>query len=241
MQWLDLTLPSPAANLALDEALLDACELSRARECLRFWEPTSPFVVIGYGQRLQREVHAARCKEEGVPVLRRCSGGGAVLQAQGCLNYSLVLSLHHRPDLESVTRSNCVIMRAHRDALSQLLGEPITVEGHTDLAWQGLKVSGNSQRRRRHSMLFHGTFLLTGFPLETVGRYLPFPSQEPAYRRQRRHEDFLARLPLPAKEIKHGLRSAWKASAHGMESWPDAEVTDLVGTRYGNPDWVERM
>jgi len=48
MKLLDLTLPSPAENLALDEALLDAAEAGEmADEVLRFWESPQPLVVVG--------------------------------------------------------------------------------------------------------------------------------------------------------------------------------------------------
>ena len=44
---MDLTLPSPAENLALDEALLEEAEATgRPTETLRFWEPARPMVVV---------------------------------------------------------------------------------------------------------------------------------------------------------------------------------------------------
>jgi len=48
MRYLDLTLPTPAENLALDEALLEEAERAgRATETLRVWEPREPIVVVG--------------------------------------------------------------------------------------------------------------------------------------------------------------------------------------------------
>ena len=43
MKLLDLTLPSPAENLACDEALLDWCENGEGEEVLRFWESARTF------------------------------------------------------------------------------------------------------------------------------------------------------------------------------------------------------
>ena len=57
MNLLDLTLPSPAENLALDEALLDAAETGNSNETLRFWESPTPFVVVGYANKIQTEVN----------------------------------------------------------------------------------------------------------------------------------------------------------------------------------------
>src|ERR1051325_5350957 len=119
MQYCDLTFPTPEENLACDEALLDWAEeqamgapASRRRELtgspesqnydlagetpalpgiLRLWEPTRYFVVLGYANRLATEVNAAFCRQNTIPILRRCSGGGTVLQGPGILNYTLVL------------------------------------------------------------------------------------------------------------------------------------------------------
>src|ERR1035441_6566637 len=87
VKCLDLTLPTPAANLACDEALLDACEEQGGGEVLRFWEPRDYFVVVGVSNHVAREVNRPACQRENLGVYRRCSGGGAVLQGPGCLNY----------------------------------------------------------------------------------------------------------------------------------------------------------
>src|SRR5262245_61180745 len=86
MNLLDLTLPTPAENLACDEALLDAAEAGESDEVLRFWEPKQLFVVVGYANKVVTEVNVSACESCGVPILRRCSGGGTVLQGLGCLN-----------------------------------------------------------------------------------------------------------------------------------------------------------
>ena len=77
MKWLDLTLFSPAENLALDEALLLAAEQSSGGEVLRIWECTTKFIVLGAGCEIQDDVDTRSCKVDGVPILRRSSGGGA--------------------------------------------------------------------------------------------------------------------------------------------------------------------
>ena len=57
MNYLDLTFPTPEENLACDEALLDWCEAGDGPEVLRFWEPQQHFVVVGYSNRVEREVN----------------------------------------------------------------------------------------------------------------------------------------------------------------------------------------
>src|SRR5882724_10843203 len=103
MKLLDLTLASPAENLACDEVLLDRSENGAGKEVLRFWEPRDYFVVVGYANKLATEVHVPACEARGIPVLRRCSGGGAVLQGPGCLNYTLILRITDRGSTRNIS------------------------------------------------------------------------------------------------------------------------------------------
>src|SRR5256884_9991393 len=148
MKYCDLTLPSAEENLACDEVLLDLCDEGDAGEVIRFWEPAQYFVVVGYGNKLATEVNVPFCQLNTIPVLRRCSGGGTVLQGPGCLNYSLILPISESGPLQSIPATNGFILKRHQAALSELLQAPIEMQGHTDLAIGGLKISGNSQRRK---------------------------------------------------------------------------------------------
>jgi lipoate---protein ligase len=233
MQYLDLTLASAAANLACDEALLDACDNGAGPEVLRFWEPEECFVVAGYSNEVAREINLAACRQAGVGVLRRCSGGGAVLQGPGCLNYALALEIEGRPPLATITGANGHIMERQRAALAGLLGRTVEIKGCTDLAVGGLKCSGNAQRRRRHALLFHGTFLLR-FDLSLMDQYLHNPSRQPDYRAGRPHDRFLMNLDLAASAVKDALREAWSART-ALPAGPDCRR--LIAEKYAREDW----
>jgi lipoate---protein ligase len=211
IKCLDLTLPSAGANLACDEALLDACEDGVGPQVLRFWEPCDYFVVVGYANQIQREVNVDACARENVPILRRCSGGGTVLLGPGCLNYALVLRFDKSGPLASISGTNSYVMERNRQALTAALGFPVTVRGFTDLAVNDLKFSGNAQRRKRRALVFHGTFLLN-FDLDRIGRMLPMPSTEPSYRQFRSHQTFLKNLNIPSAKVKAALQIAWSAT-----------------------------
>ena len=89
MQLLDQTLDDPGANLALDEALLEEAEQQGPDgEFLRLWEFQQPVVVLGRSSRLADETHLAACQRDKVAVLRRCSGGAAIVAGPGCFRYS---------------------------------------------------------------------------------------------------------------------------------------------------------
>ena len=232
----DLSLPTPAENLACDEALLDLAEEQGGPPVLRFWESSVPFVVLGYANKVAEEVNLDQCRELGVPVLRRCSGGGTVVQGPGCLNYSVVLAMEASPELESITGTNQFVMGRTRDALSRALGRTVSIEGHTDLAVGDLKFSGNAQRRKRSWLLFHGTVLLADFGLDLSPRVLRPPPRQPDYRRQRGHEEFVTRLSLDRSAVKDALRAEWKAVATSAKV-PVDRIRDLVANRYARDDW----
>src|SRR3974390_1391239 len=176
MKCCDLTLTSPEENLAGDEALLDLCEDGKEEELLRFWEPTRYFVVVGYANHAATEVRLSFCEQNAIPVLRRCSGGGTVLQGPGVLNYSLVLRIGDSGPTHTISSTNDFILERNREALAALLKAPVEKRGQTDLAIGSLKFCGNAQRRRKRCLLFHGSFLLN-LDLELIERVLPMPSR----------------------------------------------------------------
>jgi lipoate---protein ligase len=247
MKLLDLTLASPAENLAGDEALLNWSE-AVGGEILRFWEPQEYFVVVGYANKVETEVNVAACQARGIPVFRRCSGGGTVLQGPGCLNYTLILQIGAHPALATISSANRFIMERNCRAVepevrSRRPEVGIAVCGHTDLALitrhrskvTYRKFSGNSQRRHKHALLFHGTFLLN-FDLPLINEVLRIPSQQPDYRNGRDHTGFLVNLAVPAARLKTALEKTWNATKELLD-FPDQETHRLVAEKYSTAEW----
>jgi lipoate-protein ligase A len=249
MLLLDFSFPTPAENLACDEALLDFFEERGGDGVLRFWEPETYFVVVGYGNHVEKEVNVTACEAEEIPILRRCSGGGTVLQGPGCLNYSLVLKIDEDGPVASITAANRFIMERNRTAIErecrmQNVECGIEVRGHTDLALDtGLKFSGNAQRRKKHFLLFHGTFLLN-FDISLIDKFLRMPSKEPDYRKGRSHKNFLTNLNLSADAVKRSLRKTWSANdgpagrrRSQVEVVPHDAIGLLARDKYVTKEW----
>ena len=230
MKTLDLTLPGPEENLACDEALLDQIQETDGPEVLRFWSPAQHFVTLGYSRPLERDVHPEACRRRNVPVLRRCSGGGTVLQGPGCWNYSLILKVEPHGPLRTIPGSNAFILERHRQLFEQLLGRPVTVQGDTDLVLDGKKFSGNAQRRKTSRLLFHGTVLL-GLDLGLLEELLPVPDRQPAYRNQRPHPGFLTNLERPPQEIRDAFIRCWNATGE-FHPVPLDRIRKLAAERY---------
>ncbi len=239
MQLLELTYPTPEENLACDEALLEMCEQGYNREILRFWEPTSVFVVLGYSNPASTEVYPEACRAASVPILRRYSGGGTVVQGPGCLDYALILRTGSSGPLSSITGTNIHVMDRLRRALHLVAGGGVEIRGHTDLAINSLKFSGNSQRRKERFLLFHGVVLLN-FDLQLISRFLTHPSREPSYRKGRPHERFLCNLGISADAVKQSMCKEWGVE-ETLEDVPGDRIAELVRTRYSSSDWVYRI
>jgi lipoate-protein ligase A len=239
MKFLDLTLPSPAENLALDEALLDWCETGGGGETLVFWEPRQTFVVVGYANKIASEVNTAACERLGLPIFRRCSGGGTVVQMPGGFNYSLLLKVTEDGPTRNITSANQSIMERNRRALAAATDRPVVVRGHTDLAIGDRKFAGNSQRRRRNYLLFHGTILLAG-DLNLISELLLMPSLEPDYRDNRAHLDFVMNLNVPADRVKSALREVWNAQ-EPLTNPPMEQISILAREKYSTAEWNQRF
>lgn len=239
MKYLEQTWPTPEQNLACDEALLLACEEGGDDEVVRFWEPRERFAVLGYSGRTNSEVFLSRCRERGVPVLRRLSGGGAVLHGPGCLNYALVLKISARPNLRDVGATNAFVMKRLKQALAPVVELPIAVRGFTDLALGARKFSGNAQYRKRRALLFHGSFLLN-FDLALMEKLLPSPPKQPAYRRNRAHGEFLTNLNLSPDRIKEALKQEWSAGEKFINI-PFETIDRLARERYASDAWNFRF
>jgi lipoate-protein ligase A len=240
MYHLPLTLETPAANLALDEALVDAAEAGDlAGEILRLWEPAAPFVVLGRSSPAA-EVRLDACRRDGVPVLRRSSGGGTVVAGPGCLMYAVVLDLERRPELRAIDRAHRWVLERLARRLSTL-GAGVACAGTSDLvlpAAEGAapkKIAGNSLRLRRRRLLYHGA-ILYDFPLHLIGRWLAAPTRTPDYRQGRAHDEFVANLAASREAIVGAIIDAWEAH-DPLDDWPRRRTEELAATRYATIDW----
>lgn len=196
---------SAADNLRIDASLFETLEATGHGEALRVWESPRVAVVVGCLGDIAREVNERACEADGVPILRRLTGGGTVVIGRGCLSYTLALSLDERPELRHVARSYRHILGRIVEAIDT---PGLTIEGLSDLAIEGRKVSGNAQRRGRRALVHQGT-VLYAFEIDCLERYLKPPVRQPPYRAGRRHSSFVTNLPLDGCAIAAALGRAW--------------------------------
>lgn len=238
MRFLDLTYPSAAENLACDEAILDQCEEGSGMETLRFWESPGHFVVLGLSGELRKEVREEKCAARGIPLLRRVSGGGTVVQGPGVLNYAVVICPGANHEASTVRGAHRFVLGRLAGAIASLTGDVVQREGDSDLAIAGRKISGNAQRRRGRAVLVHGTLLL-GLDLSIVEDVLPLPDRRPQYREGRGHSAFMRNLRISGITVKERLCEAWNAREPATPP-EETRMQQLIEQRYGRESWIRR-
>jgi lipoate-protein ligase A len=241
MICLDVTLPSVAENLALDEAMLIVADEGRGPPVLRFWEPRDYAVVLGASCRLEDDVGVDACLADGVPIVRRSSGGGSVVVGPGTLNVTVILPETAAPGLSAVDAAHRYVLERIAASIRRA-GRPVSVLGRGDLTLGDRKCAGSAQRRLKHWFMVHCS-LLYQFAIERIVRYLATPARQPDYRRQRPHQDFLTNLGLPRQALVEALRpddSPCARTSPALDG-PMSLLPSLLAEKYANRAWIERF
>ena len=159
-----------AWNMALDETLLTN-SVDHDTPILRLygWQP--PCVSIGYFQSMEEEVDVLKCSHMGVDVVRRITGGGAVLH-EFELTYTFITKNYPKNILESYELiCKPVVLCLNR------LGYNAKYVPLNDIVVDNKKVSGNAQTRKNNTLLQHGTILLD-VDIEKMFSMLKVPSEK---------------------------------------------------------------
>lgn len=242
-------LDSGAWNMALDEALLESAEPGQL--CLRFYDWSPATLSLGYFQGIaEREAHEA---SRPCPVVRRASGGGAILHDQE-LTYSIVVPRGSRVELDHrwlydlmhesllrTLRSFSIDVSSCRSAVAACDTPPGDVRGAQsflcfqrhcsgDLLLGDHKVVGSAQRRSQTAVLQHGSILL---------RCSPYAPELPGI-------EELAGVSLDPSE----LVDRWLDLLHCEAGWEirEGQVSERerevayrkVKEKFGSPDWTLR-
>jgi len=204
-------------NVAIDEAMFRITK-ENSLPIIRIWEQENTALVIGRSQEIIRETNYQQCINDEIPIVRRCSAGGTVIQKRGSINFVFSFPTKWHPDLKDVKKSfyhfASIIIQALKtqNIISQyrLLSDITTNDGK--------KLSGNAQARNPTTVMHHGTLLVTSCHNEMT-KYLAHPSKEPEYRKARLHENFVTSIEeLGLKMDKELLGTSIK------DQFKDAEI-----------------
>jgi len=140
----------PAFNLAAEEHLFSNYE----DDIFMLWRNRQS-IIVGKHQNTNAEINIDFVRENGIPVIRRMSGGGAVFHDLGNVNYTFITTSGEKMAID-FRRFTEPILEVLRE-----LGVDARFEGRNDLTIGGSKFSGNAQYIRRRRILHHGTLLFS--------------------------------------------------------------------------------
>lgn len=255
-----------AANMAVDQALVEAVVAGDSPPTLRFYAWSPPCLSLGRSQRLA-EADVAACRAAGVDTVRRPTGGRSILHTDE-LTYSVAL-------LQTDPRTEGGVVEGYRRlsegllAGLQLLGvpavqavdapptgvEPTAVCFETpadyEIAVGGRKLVGSAQWRARGGVLQHGTLPLRG-DLTRIVDHLAFSAseRETQKRRLRRRALTLAEAMGRAPsfdEVARALAAGFAAALNlalvpgDLTSRERARAVDLRDKVYASPQWTGRV
>ncbi len=251
-----------AVNMALDQALADLYFI-QAQPTLRFYRWAPPSVSLGFAQHLERDVDQAVCAELGIDVVRRPTGGRAILHDQE-ITYALAIAVDH-PLIGggSILQSYRTISEALRAGLEQLgivaelVPDPnpslsksaacFDLASDYEIAIDGRKLVGSAQARRHGVLLQHGSLLLHADPirLARVLRLAPQLSADALAQRMIALDEALGYLPAfddVVTALVRGFEQAWPIRLV-PGAFADAErqrAHELVRQKYGASAWTKR-
>ena len=149
MRYLKNPETNPYYNMAFDEYCLE--HLAIDEPVFYLWQ-NRPSVIIGLNQEVNTEVNLEYLEQNGIALVRRVSGGGAVYHDWGNLNYTIV---GRSADLErDYPEYAGLMMQALRK-----LGVPAELSGRNDILVGGKKVSGFAKRVIKDRLMVHGTLM----------------------------------------------------------------------------------
>ncbi|WP_223700997.1 lipoate--protein ligase [Sutcliffiella deserti] len=140
----------PRINLAIEEYALKKLDIEDTYLLFYINEPS---IIIGKNQNSVEEINTKYVEDQGIHVVRRLSGGGAVYHDHGNLNFSFIT----KDDGESF--HNFKKFTAPVVEALDSLGVKAELSGRNDIIAEGRKISGNAQFSTKGRMFSHGTLL----------------------------------------------------------------------------------
>jgi len=150
----------PWFNIAAEEYFLKNFQ----EDIFMLWQNEAS-IIVGKHQNTLAEINYPYVKENGIPVIRRISGGGTVFHDLGNLNFTFI---------QNGEKGKLVDFRKFTDPILAVLnkmGVPAVFEGKNDLRVDGLKISGNAEHVFKNRVLHHGTLLFSSV-LNDLGKAL---------------------------------------------------------------------
>ena len=166
-------------NIAIGQAIIEARQAGRVPDTLRFLR-FPPTALVGRHQALGQEIDLDYCREHGIGVVRRITGGGAIFMEPGLLGWELAIDRKTLgvSSLPELTREIC---EAAAEGISRL-GVAARYRPRNDIEVEGRKISGTGGFFDGDILFYQGTVLVDMDPQVMVSA-LRVPQAKLAKRR----------------------------------------------------------
>jgi lipoate-protein ligase A len=173
---LDPGVRSASEHMALDEAVLKARAKDRVPNTVRFLQFSPDCVLVGWHQSVAEEVRLEYCRNEGIDINRRITGGGAILFDRPQLGWELIAS---KDDLNLSVATKELFEWICQAAINGLktLGVTASFRPRNDIEIEGRKISGTGGTEEGSAFLFQGT-LLIDFDADKMIKSLRIPTEK---------------------------------------------------------------
>jgi len=252
-------------NMAVDEAVFRANIRNKALPTLRFYGWRTPALSIGYFQDFAKEVDIGACRRLGIDMIRRPTGGKAVLHDQE-LTYAVIAGTDSPlfpPGIINTFRiiGCCVAkglmevgirteMRAEgRATPDEALGSScFSSPARYELLVGGRKICGAAQMRSHGVFLQHGALLMTFDPARTCTVVLPHRDREEQIRSLRNAVTSVgeqAQPPVDEETVCRALRKGFEQVLgirllEGVLTQEEEELkSELMTKKYGSENWTK--
>lgn len=238
----------PVTQLALDEVLTERVGAGLRAPTLRIWDWTEPAVVIGSFQSVRNEVDPEGAAKHGFDVVRRISGGGAMLMAPGAIiTYSIYAPLALVEGM-SFADSYAFLDAWAVEALRSL-GIEATYQPLNDIASPAGKIGGAAQKRLASGGVLHHVTMSYDMDGEQLTEVLRIGreklSDKGIVSAAKRVDPLRAQTGLPREAIVERMIDTFRAR-HGLvpdELLPEelAAAERLVADKFSTPAWIHRV
>ncbi len=236
MRYLESPSTNPCFNLALEQHMFDT--VGQTEDIFMLWQNNNA-IVIGRHQNTAEEINADFVQEQGITVVRRLSGGGAVYHDLGNLNFTFIAGSGDKGlDLRLFCRPVAAALEA--------LGVPVEISGRNDMTVDGKKFSGNAQYRKNGRVMHHGTLLFDS-DLTVLSKALKVSEDKISSKGVKsvrgRVTNLRPYLPdgVSLEKLKNSLASSVAGSStllpYVLTAGDLAQVEFLRASRYATWDW----
>ncbi|WP_038029429.1 MULTISPECIES: biotin/lipoate A/B protein ligase family protein [unclassified Thioalkalivibrio] len=174
LRVLDTGLRAAAENMAFNRALLECHQEGVSPHTLRFLQ-FEPCALVGFHQNVDQEINTEYCKEHGIAIQRRITGGGAIYFDSTQLGWELYLDKRFlgTADMGQIAARICNAAAAG----IRTLGVDAQFRPRNDIEVEGRKISGTGGAFDGDSIMYQGTLLIE-FDVEDMLRILRIPAEK---------------------------------------------------------------